>query len=180
MPILTVDELREHISTDLGDPALERLLDAAEELIVQRAGTTGSRDELLGGGSRFITLAKPASSIGSIVESDAINDTTTLVANDYRLYSGDMLIERLATGDHPRSTWDREVTVTYTPVSDDATRAQVQIALCELALNHHPGLTSQQIGQWQETYGSNSVWNNSLERESVLSLLNVSVGMVVI
>lgn len=177
--ILTVDQLREHITTDLGDDALQRLLDAAEEAIIARAGASGSREELAGGGGRFISLALPADSITSVVESDGYT-ITTLAADDYRLYTGGLLLERLSSGTNPRSTWNREVTTTYVPVDNDATRMLVQIELCELAISYRPGLAEETIGEWTERFLQNSAWNASAERDAILAKLDVDLGMVVI
>ncbi len=106
--------------------------------------------------------------------------TTTLNANDYRLHPDGYTLERLSTGMHPRWRWLGLVEVTSTPIDDDDIRDGVAIDLCKLALTYSPGLTSETIGAWQEQYASNSVWNNSLERDSILARLEPSLGMVVV
>lgn len=180
MSILTTDELREHIETALGDDALQRLLDAAEELIVARAGTTGQRVEIVGGGDRFLALSKRVDTVASITE--LVGTTTyTLAADDWLQRDGDMLLERLQYGTNPSSYWRGQVTVTYTPVSDDATRKKVQIDLCQLAITYQPGISEEDIGEWRQVFTtSNSAWNVTEEREAILSQLDVSLGMVVI
>lgn len=179
MAILTVDELRKHVNSDLVDDALQRLLDAAEEAIVDRAGAPGARTEIVGGGSRFISVARPISAVTSVTEA-WLETSTTLSADDYLIRSGDLLIERLNTGTNPRRTWYGDVTVVYTPVDDTETREAVQIDLVKLALAYSPLLTGQQIGSWSEQYAANSAWNNLEERESILSRLSHGRGMVVI
>lgn len=177
--ILTVNELREHVTTDLGDDALQRLLDAAEEAIVARAGAPGVRTELAAGGYRFLTLGRPAASITSVVETVGESDTT-LATDDYQIGWGEMVLERLRTGTNPRSRWGDQTSVVYTPVDDDATREKVQIDLCKLAIASNPGLAAQAIGDWREDYVNNSAWNVASEREAILAQLDVSVGMVVV
>lgn len=179
MTILSVADLREHVNSDLGDDALERLLADAEAAIVARAGAAGDRTQIAGGGYRFIALHRPAATITSIVETVG-NVDTTLAADDYRLRPGGYLIERLLYGTNPRSTWDRRVTVLYSPVDDDAIRIVVQIDLIKLALTYAPGLSSERIGDWEEVFANSSAWNNDEEREAILCRLDPEPGMVVV
>jgi hypothetical protein len=177
--ILTVDELREHVNSDLGDDALQRLLDAAEWAIVNRAGAVGARTEIASGGFRFIALARPAFSITSIVESVG-TATTTLASDDYLAGAGEMVIERLITGTNPRSGWAPKVTIVYTPVEDEPIRKEVQIELCKLALNYQPGLAEETIGEWTERFTNNSAWSNQAERDAILERLAINGRMVVV
>ena len=183
--ILSVSELREHVNTDLGDDALQRLLDAAEWAIVNRAGATGARTEIASGGYRFIVLARPAASISSVVETAGWSDSVgasdiTLAADDYLVGAGEMLIERLITGTNQRSVWGARVTTVYTPVDDDPVRIECQIALCQLALNYQPGLAEETIGTWTERFTNNSAWSNQAERDSILERLAIGGRMVVV
>lgn len=177
--ILTVDELREHVTTALGDDALQRLLDAAEEAIVARAGDGLERTERLGGGYRFLTLLQPAGSISSITERVGLTDTV-MQADDFVLYPAGVAIERLSDGTNQRSRWGDSAVVIYTPRSQEATRQVVQIGLVELALNYAPAHTSERIGDWTETFGFSDSWTPADEREAILSQLDVSRGMVVV
>lgn len=179
MAILTIAQLREHIETSLGDDALQRLLNAAEEAIVARAGAPGARAILTGGGYRFISLPRPASAISSITET-RYDTTTTLAVDDYDLLPDGYLIERLTTGTNPRSTWYGTVEVTFTPVADTATREMVQVDLCKLDIAANPHMRSLTIGSWTEQYANDAQWNEADEREAILARLNVSLGMVVI
>jgi hypothetical protein len=138
--ILTVDELREHVTTALEDDALQRLLDAAEAEIVRYAGDPGAAVEILHGSGRYLTLDRPAESITSITEAWGAT-STTLSASDWLLYPSGLVLERLTTGPNGRSSWWRRVTVTYTPRDDEALREKAQIDLVNLALNYNPGGT---------------------------------------
>src|SRR6185369_15384130 len=143
MTILTVDEFREHVTSDLGDDALERVLEFAEAAIVRHAGAPGSAVEVFDSGRRFYTLDRPAASITSITEVWG-SATTALVANDYFLYPSGLVLERLTTGDHwpARHFRPARVTITYVPEDDAAIRIGVQLDLAQLALNSNPGATA--------------------------------------
>jgi hypothetical protein len=177
--ILTVDELREHVSSDLPDSALQRLLDAAEYEIVDRIGEPGARTELIGGGSRYLTVSRPIDSVSTVVET-MLNDSQTLDATDYRTRFGGFLIERIITGLHGRFRWWGDVSVTYTPIDDSALRATVQIDLCKLALTSNPGLIAETIGAWTEQYASNALWNSTVEHDAILSRLDPDIGLLVV
>lgn len=136
MPILTIAQLKEHIpGLTLADAALQRLLDGAEQSIVQWAGPTGSVTELHDGGGGTLYLRRRASAIGTITES---LDTTPLVlaANDFRLLANGYVVERLATGTNQRSTWPGRVQVVLTAADDTSTRQRAQVALVKLDLGY--------------------------------------------
>lgn len=175
--ILTPDELREHLTTALVDAALQRLLDAAEYLIVDRIGPPGARTEIVGGGTRYLTVSRPIESVVSVTET-LLSDSRLLAASDYRIRG--YLLERLITGTNGRFRWWGDATVVYSPVDDSALRAEVQIDLCKLAVTSNPGLTSETVGAWTEQYASNSVWNATKEREAILSILDPDIGMLVV
>lgn len=177
--ILTVDELRDHVTSGLEDDALQRLLDASEAAIIERAGATGAREELFGGGRTFLTLGRPATAIGTITEQVGTT-VTTLATDDYLLHPNGYTLERLRTGTNGRWRWNGRVTVDYTPVDTDDLRALVQIELCQSVLNYNPGLAGFTIGTYSEQFANNSAWNNAEEWNSILSKLDVSLGMVVI
>lgn len=178
--ILTVDELRGFISSELEDDALQLLLDAAEEAIVRRAGAAGTRVELVGGGNRLIFLARPVSAITSITELVGTT-TTTFDATDYYVHPDGYIIERLSTGTNGGWRWRGRVVVTYIPVDDTAQRQSVQIDLLRSGINYNPGVTSEQIGAWMQQYQyANAAWNHNLEWDAILSRLDHGSGMLVV
>lgn len=183
MALLTVEELREHVNSDLSDDALTRLMEAAESAIIARAGATGERTQIIGGGNRFIALARPLdpSETITVTEQTPYGSTvTTLVAGDFLVRDGGMLLERISTSDNPRSRWFGYVTVTYTPLDDTALRIGVLLDYINAQIDYHPGLTSYTTGADSESYAANSAWNNSKEREAILSRLDIGLGMVVV
>ena len=181
MTILTVDEFREHVSTGLGDDAVQRLLDAAELEIVRFAGDPDSAEEILDGygRSRFITLRRPAASITSVTESWPWNSTLSLAADDYILYPDGLVLERIRGGTHSSHAWRGRVRVQYVPEADVALRQVVQIDLVNLCLDYHPGVTSETIGSWTEQFSA-AIEANREEVDGYLSRLKVGPTMFVV
>jgi len=144
--LLTVTQLREHVESDLPDAALERILDAEDAEIVRRFGALASESEELAGDARLLFLRRHAAAVTTVTETEADNATvTTLAANDFRQWGGGIL-ERLATGDHPRAAWGPVVTVAYTPEDDSTERTHVLIQLCQLAARY-TGAQHESVGQ---------------------------------
>lgn len=167
---MTVAEFRTHKTTALPDTALQTLLDAAEQAIAALLGPVGSYTELRDGGGTYLFLRRPAASITSISERYG-NVTYELVASDYELRSDGISLRRLAYGSRPAAAWTGVVSVESVPADDLAERKRVQRALVDLDLNHNPGLTSEDIGDWAATYANNSVMHYGLEREAILATL---------
>lgn len=176
---VTPEVLRDHVTTDLINDALQTLLNAAEDAINARAGATGDRTEFLYGGGRFLTLARQATAIGVITETYG-STVITLAADDYRIWPDGYTLERITGGTNSRWRWHGLVSVTYTPVTDESLRELVQIDLVESILNYSPGLVSERIGEWEERYANGRDWNNADEWEMILSRLDTTPGMVVI
>jgi len=153
MAILTVDQLREHISSGLGDDALQRLLDAAEDDIVAFDGAVASQTERIrSDGSDIVLLRRPVSSVTSVKEIDSYGNTyLTLESDDFRV-TDLYLLERLQTGTNPRSYWYGVVEVVYVPVDDTDARKRDQIDLVKLALAWE-GVESQRVGEFSSTAG---------------------------
>lgn len=183
MTILSVEEFREHVTSDLDDDAIGRLLEAAEAVIVRHAGEPGEATEIFDGGRRFYTLDRAAESVESITETWHANEVT-LADNDWYLYPSGLVVERLRTGDHYPSwgsawgSWAR-VAITYTPADDTAIRVGVQLDLVTLSLNSNPGATAETIGAWMEQK-SQSATQTADEWTSILSRLDVGPYMLVV
>ncbi len=113
--ILTVDEVREHVETDLGDDALERLVDAADQEIIDRLGALATHTDVLPGqGLPALPLTRKASAITSAVE--RINDVDyTLGSNDYTLAADGYTLRRAQGSTYPNVAWSGAVTVVYVP-----------------------------------------------------------------
>lgn len=169
MELLTVEELRGHITSSLGEDELQLLLDAAEEAIEARYGPVGSDvTEIVDGGLSHIFLRRRALAITEITETVADVDTI-LDEDDYRLRGDGVSILRLSTGPNDRAYWGAPVRVKSSPADDLASRKVMQLALVTLDMNYKPGVTAERIGEWEEQRGANSAWNYETERESILA-----------
>lgn len=165
---LTVDALRGHIETGLGDDELGLLLDAAYEAIDLTVGPADSVSELLSAGSGdLLMLSRAAASITSVTECDV-----ELEADDYALV-GDQVLRRVATGPNPRRAWTGRVEIAYVPVDDANERDRVAIGLVNLDLNYDPGLTAERLGDHTITYrsGGGTTDSYAVEREELLATL---------
>lgn len=182
MPILLIDELRQHVEYPTGsdaDEALQRLLDATEAEIVRAAGPSGDVTEFVDGGWTTLILSRPVTSVTSVTV-DYYGSPLVLSTDDYRFTAGGYVLHRLWNGTNPAGFWSGKVMVTYTPEDDAALRAGVQLDLVRLAINSTPGLTQRQIGDWSETFSASSVMNPAIERDLILARLSSTPRMLVI
>lgn len=179
MTLLDPTMFREHETTTLPDEALQRLLDAAEGAINRRFGSLASLTEHRRGGGLLLFLSRPAGTITSITErygdqlglTDVVMDLT-----DYTLLPDGQTLRREWAGTHRADRWTDDVIAVYVPADDTAERIRVELALVKLDLTHNPGLSSEQIGDWSETYADNSAMNYGLERQMILDTLASGLG----
>jgi len=179
LSLLTPAQFREHQATELGDVALQRLIDAAELAITRRYGSLAAFTELRRGGGSLLFLSRASASITTIVErvGDPLGQAdVTLAPADYTVLPGGLTLRREYTGPHPRAGWQWDVVVTYTPLDDSADRIRATIALVKLDINNNPGLTAESVGDWSQTYADNSAMNYGRERETILSSLEAGLG----
>lgn len=170
MPLLTLDEVREFVTTPLSDDALQKFIDAAEAAIVKRYGAIEEITEVHVGGQSVLALDRVVASITSVQES--VGDTTTdLTADDYTSAVGSRWLTRGQYGPNYAARWGASVSISFMPFDDTAERIRVAVKLIQLDCTSHPGLTAQQIGEWSETYAANSVFNYEIEREAILASL---------
>jgi hypothetical protein len=158
--MLTIDDLREHVTSTLGDDALELHLNAAYEVIDDAIGSNSDVSELIYAGSGpLFMLSRRAKAIVSISERDVALDPL-----DYEL-RGRLLI-RLDTGPHSDSRWRGWVDVT------------AAIALVKLRLNYDPGVTSERIGDWTSTQSDGAAFIE--ERQTILDALAARTRLVIL
>ena len=176
VPYLTVTDLRLHVTSALTDPALQLLLDAAYDDINDYAGPSGPCDELIvPGHGDLLMLSRPAGSVGAVVE-QFYGTETTLAANDYEIRSSGQTLRRLSTGTNPSHYWRGRIDVTYTPAGDADTRKRVQLELVKLDLSFTPGVASEAIGTWSESYVSGKPYAE--QRAEILASLGSGVLIV--
>ena len=146
--LLTTDEIREHIETDLADTALQRLIDDAEAEIIQRYGAhaeggTVTEQHVVRSGERWIYPRRDVDvGAGIVVTRQHLgsSDVTTAEASEYVVDTGGA-IRLLATG--PWS--DQLVTITYTPPTDAPRRKRVLVDLVRIAVRYD-ALSSSSLG----------------------------------
>ena len=129
--ILTVTQLREHISSGLTDDALQRLLEAAENDITAKFGAAGSVTEYPVYGFDLLVLSRRVGTVSSVKEYFD-SDPLTLSTDDYRVDG--FMLKRLDTGTNPRTYWAGEVQVIHTPADTEVDRVRLQLALVKLDL----------------------------------------------
>lgn len=152
--ILTVDEVREHVESDLPDTALTRLVEDADQEIIDRLGALATHTEVLDGeGLQLLVLARRASAISSATE--RILDTDyALAATDYELLSDGYRVQRKQGANFPLVTWRGRVTVVYVPIGgaagELAARKRLLVDLVKLAEAYN-ARASQSMGDGSST-----------------------------
>lgn len=170
----TVTRLREFVTSPLSDAVLQTYLDAAMDAIDDALGPLTCTERLRASHGDMLMLGRKAESITSVVE-DAGWSVLTLAADDYELSDSGQVLYRLATGTNPRRTWYGRCVVTYVREDDAAERIRVAVALVGLDLNHAPGLASQSIGTWSETYRNDQ--DHAAQRDALLASLTPGFGL---
>lgn len=165
----TVARLREFITTELSDSALQVLLDDATDAIADVLGPATVRERLPAVSGDVLMLSRVADEVVTIVE-DAGRTSVTLAVDDWELSGSGQTLYRLRTGTHPASGWRGRIDVTYVRGDDAAARTRVTVELVALSLNTNPGLESQRIGEWQESYRTNS--DAVAQRDAILATLS--------
>ena len=139
--LLTVDEVLEHVDTELGSDAVQRLIDGADAEIIRRLGPLTGAIEVLDGGDRILYLGRKASAVTAAVERFSVEGLGTadyvLVTGDWSLLADGFRVERLDTGTNPSSAWRGQVTITYTPAAaGEAERKMLLVNLVKLDLKY--------------------------------------------
>ncbi len=169
---MTVAQLRTFVTSPLPDEALLTLLSAAASAITGVAGATGEVTEYVAGGYTRIVVGRQIGTLTSVTENG-----TALTATDYR--ASGYVLTRLDTAANP-TTWGTAVVVVYTPADDTAERQRVQLELVKLDLTYQPGLVSQDIGTWSETYQNAASMSYADQRAEILASLGASGGGMVV
>lgn len=167
--IITVADLREHVETDLAESALQRLIDDADQAVVDRFGPHGSATETVTDDidadplGVYVFLGRAASAIASVVEYTSASVSRTLAASDYRLVHGGKTLQRLTTGTTPATVWGYRVVVEYYPsTADNPRRRRIVIDLCKLTLTYGGYIKSERAGDYQS---SSSLTPDAYQRE---------------
>lgn len=145
---MTVNEMRDHVETDLVDSALTRIINAEDKVIDKRLGELTSISETyLASGLEFLFTKRPIGSITSITERRVeTGDAVVLNADDYRQL-GSRRLRRLTTGTNSATFWGEEVVIAYDPVDRQEIRDRVLIDLVKLTVEFR-GLDKETVGDW--------------------------------
>lgn len=147
----TVTMLREYLTTTLSDAVLQTYLDAALSDI-ERVMPSGPTSEIIEPGiGDLVMLGRPASEVISLTEGVG-SSAISLAADDYELRGQTM--RRLFDGTNPATAWRGRLDVAYVPDVDQAAIIRTAVALVRLDITTAPGLASQTIGTWSETYAT--------------------------
>lgn len=118
--ILTVSEVRDHIETGLVDDALTRLIENADQEIIDRLGALATHTDVLNGhGLPVLPLSRKASTITSVTEK-ILDVDYALGADDYTLLADGFTLRRLQGTTYPFPTWRGIQTVVYVPTGGAA------------------------------------------------------------
>lgn len=152
MSLLTINQIKQHVETDLGRDAIQRLIDDAEAEIVRHFGPHGDSSnpitEDCEGGGEFIFLSRPYDSLTSVTERESEEDTV-LETDDYRSYYGRRALKRQSSGTNGRTRWADDVRVVYT-ADDRDRRRRVMVDLLRLEIQYS-GLKSEKSGNYSES-----------------------------
>ena len=165
--IISVAEMKQHIATPLGDDALERLIDAAEDAINSVCGDAANQRvwETHADNEAYLFLPHRAISVESITVNGA-----DMSEDDYSVRHEGRAIMRAK----PRDRWDGSIVVTY--ITPD-TRAQRRTALIRLVRleAEYLGYQSQSIGGASISYAPYEE-----ERQTLLGALKREITSVLI
>lgn len=183
-----LDRVKERTGSDLSDGELQAMIDGIADEMDMRFGPAGpvtvdlgDLDDPTTAYLRTLRLDRPldASEDVEIIETDPGNSgdalsSITLAADDYRVTHGGRTLQRLPTGTNGRRFWAPLVTVTYTPIGEQAARDEATIKLIQLDLSYRGGLKSERAGDYQFTLSDNA----AAERERIFEGLAQRRGMV--
>lgn len=183
-----LDRVRVRTGSDLPDDELLAMIEGLTAEMDARFGPAGpvtqefgDLDEASGGYRRSLRLARPMDETQSIeiveinpAQSGAASSAVTLGADDYRVVHGGRTLQRLMTGAHSAMYWAPFVSVTYTPIGDDAARSEAAIKLIQLDLSYRGGLKSERAGDYQFQLSDSF----AKEREAIFEGLAQRRGLV--
>lgn len=171
----TVTRLRDFVATTLSDATLQTLLDAAFAAIVDEVGPPGELEESFSPSGDLLRLSRTAGSVVSVTE-DARYSALALAADDYELRRSGHILVRRRDGTNQASCWRGRIEVAYVPVDDTANRIRVATELVKLNISFSPGLASQTIGTWSETYRTDVPYPE--QRAAILASLSGDTAWV--
>ena len=164
--LLTVSELKEHVTTGLSDEALERLIDSQDAYIRRMVGehdpATTLVYEVEMTDYRRLWLPRPAVSIAMVEDRYLFRDSEWNVRDSTDYYLSD---QGRSVNLGCRAPFRERVRVTFTPVSENVERTQALINLVRLE-TQDTGLDSER----DDTYSYQAKNKTKAQREIIASL----------
>lgn len=150
-PLISTNDLEQHVETDLPPAALKRLIADADALIVEKCGPHAATTETFWT-NRVDEYIYPSRRVASVDQIDELDgDTETTLANDdYEILDNGIMIRRLNDGTNPSSKWLDRVVVQYTPITQNERRIRVTIDLVRLAIQYN-ALKAESAGDYDAT-----------------------------
>ena len=170
--LITPNQAREHIDTDLGDASLQRIINAADAEITRRYGEHLTANEVfpLGIGRDQLYSDRRITSITSVTEAwPGTDQEIVLVATDDYVLQGKRTIRRVSGGSPGGIFFAPIVKVVYIPFDDTARRTMVTVELVRLAVNSL-GIVSSDLGDAKIV-----MLNQAREREEIMRPLASSI-----
>ena len=157
--IITVAELKENVETTLAEGAIQRLIDDADQTVVDAYGAHGpavQTDDLRAGpDDRFLFPHRPIALVTTVTEYVDETNLTVLDPTDYRVLNKGTTLERITSGVNVRNSWGFRTLVEYVISSDSNPRRRgVVIDLVRLAINNPGGITRERAGDYSVEHGS--------------------------
>lgn len=149
MSLVTVDEVRQMVTTGMLDTPLQEIIDREEAIMVERCGahyvnTTTRNTETLRGGYTKLHLQQKITSVYRVTEDGVVLSQTN---GDFRVWEREGCLERLPSG----SLWGAVVVVLYVPYDDNTRRKAVLIELVRLALDRMSMASESVAGEYSYT-----------------------------
>lgn len=183
-----IDRVKLRAGSDLPDEELQAMIDGIVAELDMRFGPAGpitielgDLDDPCSRNRRTLRLVRaldPAQDV-TIVERDPGDSglaeaETTLAAGDYSILHGGRTLQRLTGGSNGRSYWAPLVTITYSPIGEQAARDEAVIKVMQLDLSYRGGLKSERAGDYQFTLSGDPV----ADRETIFASLEQRRGTV--
>lgn len=183
-----IDRVKVRTGSDLPDAELQAMIDGIAAELDARFGPAGpitvdlgDLDDPCSRSRRTLRLARPLDQAEdvTIVERDPGNSgladaDITLAAGDYAVLHGGRTLQRLTGGPNGRDYWAPLVSVSYTPLGEQAARDEALIKVMQLDLSYRGGLKSERAGDYQFTLGGDP----AADREAIFKALEQRRGMV--
>lgn len=182
MPL--IDRVKERIETDLSDAELQRLIDEANQEVIDRHGAHANSAApitvALEGDREALSLARPIDSAQTVTITEyvanpptGVETATVLAASDWRSWHGGRTLQRLASGTNSRTRWGTRVSITYTPKNDGNQRDEVIIKLVQLTIEFE-GVSERTVGDTRQRHA-----DFQTERERLLRSLEPRKGLLI-